>query len=106
MGAGVLFSPATPEPRVFRIAGAIIRHTGRGSCDRRGRNNSNRRSLDDNLRRRDIGGGAGFLGGFVGGSATTDNEKRSAKTQDANQRYFHFTNVTHPDRSRSVYRPD
>ena len=100
MGAGVLFSPAIPEPRVFRIAGAIIRHTGRRSCDRRGRNNSNRRSLDDNLRRRDIGGGAGFLGGFVGGSATTDNEKRDRKTQDANQRYslFHLINLTHRDR--------
>ena len=98
MGAGVLVSPGSAESRFLRIAGAIVRHTGGGSRDRRRRN----WGLDDDLRRwrRNIGRGAGFLGGFVGGSATTHNEKRDRKTQDANQRYslFHLINLSHRDR--------
>lgn len=104
MGAGALLSPVGAEPRVARIARAIIRHASGGSCRWR-RNSCYRRSLDDNLRRRwNIGGGAaGFPAGLVGGSATAGNEKRDRKTEDGDCGYFvfHLINLTRRDQSRS-----
>jgi hypothetical protein len=99
MGAGVVLGSI--GTRVGRIAGAIIGHTGRSGGDRR-RNNCNRWRLHYDLRRRRNwhigrrGAGAGFFAGFVGGSATTENGKRSEKTQDGEGGYFvfHPTNLS------------
>jgi hypothetical protein len=94
MAAGALLVPIGAEARAGRIAGAIIRHTGRSGSDRR-RNHRYRRRLHYDLRRRrhwHIGSGAGaaFFAGFVGGSAATENGKRSEETQDGEGGYFVF----------------
>ena len=99
MAAAILLIPLTADPGLLRIAGAIIRHAGRGSCRRNG---CDYRGLDDNLRRRRrsyiIGGSAfAFLGGGVFGGATTDNEQRGRETQDSDRGdfVFHLTNLTY-----------
>jgi len=83
MAAAVLLGPGTAQAGFLRIAGAIIRHAGGGSRNRRRWDDRDGRSLDDNLgrRRRNIGGSvAGFLGGLIGGGATADHEKGGGKT--------------------------
>jgi hypothetical protein len=80
MSGGALFRAVSAETRFGRVTGAIVRHAGRGSGDRR--NDCYRRCLDDNLRRRRrnvSGSPALFAGGGVGGSATSDDDKRGGK---------------------------
>ena len=84
MGAAALLIPVGAGARTGSVAGAIIGHAGRGGGDRGRWNNCDRRRLDYDLRRCgwNIGRGASarLFGGFVGGSATTEDEKGSGKT--------------------------
>ena len=94
MAGGALLGPIGAEAGAGRIAGTIIRHTGRSGGDRR-RNHCYRGGLHYDLRRRrhrhiGRGAGAGFFAGFVGGSAATENGERSEKTQDCEGGYFVF----------------
>ena len=73
MAAAVLLGAGTAKPRLFGIAGAVIRHAGRGGSNRRRRD----WRLDKDLRRRRRNicrGTAAFLGRFVRRSSTPDNE--------------------------------
>ena len=77
VAAAVVLGARAAQAGLFRFAGAIIRHTGGGSSNRRGWDYRDGRGLDDNLGRGsgNIGGSvAGFFGRFIGGSAATDNE--------------------------------
>lgn len=77
MAAAVLLGAGTAKTRLFGIAGAIIRHTGRSGGNRGRRDDCHWRRLDEKLRcrRRNICGSAtGFPARFVRRSSTPDNE--------------------------------